>query len=382
MKLLRHITRASAENTFLKKEFIAAKHPTYITLWPTLSTLPVRESSLGEQPLLGSLPFRSLHLFCLLKAEFCLANCIWQKTTTSEVLGNILEYSGSKEWECCLIRKSCGESGMFANVKMCNQYCSEGVLTDAHQSTRLTNKQSWAWSVATFDLFHCNYSRPGAPGEPSGQSFLGFLSWLKVAYLFGWVRGITIMHSKLPKEATGEDLLFFPPSFVGAWVKLNPSKSLFFFFFFFKREVWKAADIWVMLKSHYKVVIQSKHLCCTDRNAAVDGCKLIMIFDSPVLELMMHLLKPFNCFCWAVKRRRKKKKALQFSWLNWEAPLKMSSDGWFPPGQQKAGSGYLHFPKLEVHKETGYKQSKISSEKNVSKTKYLFDLGLFIMALL
>lgn len=94
-------------------------------------------------------------------------------SSSSCQLRNILEDSGSNEWECCLIRKSCGEGGMFLNDKRCNQYCSEGVvLTDAHQSTRLTNKQSWAWSVATFDLFRCNYSRPGALGEISGQSFL------------------------------------------------------------------------------------------------------------------------------------------------------------------------------------------------------------------
>ena len=116
-----------------------------------------------------------------------------------------------------------------------------------------------------------------------------------------------------------------------------------------RKEIWKAADLRVAPKSHNKVVIQSKHLCCADSNAAVDGCKLIMNFDSSMLELMMHLFKPFTCFCWAVKRRRE---ALQFSWVNWEAPLKMSSDRCFPPGQQRPGNGYSHFPKLKIHRET------------------------------
>lgn len=39
--------------------------------------------------------------------------------------------------------------------------------------------------------------------------------------------------------------------------------------------------------------MQSKHLCCADSNAAIDGCKLIMDFDSPMLELMTHLFKSF-----------------------------------------------------------------------------------------
>lgn len=116
-----------------------------------------------------------------------------------------------------------------------------------------------------------------------------------------------------------------------------------------RKEIWKAADLRVAPKSHNKVVIQSKHLCCADSNAAVDGCKLIMNFDSSMLELMMHLFKPFTCFCWAVKRRRE---ALQFSWVNWEAPLKMSSDRCFPPGQQRPGNGYSHFPKLKIHRRT------------------------------
>lgn len=72
-----------------------------------------------------------------------------------------------------------------------------------------------------------------------------------------------------------------------------------------KKEIWKTADLQVMLKSHNKVIIQCKHLCWADSNAAVDGCKLIMNFDSPMLELMMHLFKSFTCFCWAVKRRKK-----------------------------------------------------------------------------
>lgn len=86
---------------------------------------------------------------CRVRSRFarCIFSARWRPSSasptaflqkTSKVSGNIREYSGSKEWECCLIRKSCGESGMLANVKRCNQYCSEGVvLTDAHQSTRL-----------------------------------------------------------------------------------------------------------------------------------------------------------------------------------------------------------------------------------------------------
>lgn len=133
-----------------------------------------------------------------------------------------------------------------------------------------------------------------------------------------------------------------------------------------KKEIWKATDLRVMLKSHNKVVIQSKHLCCADSNAAVDGCKLIMNFDSPMLELMMHLFKPFTCFCWAVK---KEKKALQFSWVNWDAPLKMSSDRCFPPGQQRPGNGYSH---LKMHKEKGHGQSRktLCSKRNLL---YLMD---------
>lgn len=59
-----------------------------------------------------------------------------------------------------------------------------------------------------------------------------------------------------------------------------------------------------MPKSHNKVVIQSKHLGCADSGAAMAGCKLIMDFDSPTLELMMHLFKPFTCFCRAVKKKK------------------------------------------------------------------------------
>lgn len=73
------------------------------------------------------------------------------------------------------------------------------------------------------------------------------------------------------------------------FVKLNPSK-------FHDENKWKAADLRVMLKSHNKVIIQSKHWSCTDSQAAAHGRKLIMNPDSPVLELMMHLFKQFTCF--------------------------------------------------------------------------------------
>lgn len=91
--------------------------------------------------------------------------------------------------------------------------------------------------------------------------------------------------------------LFSSFSFFLDFVKLNPSK-------FLDENKWKAADLRVMLKSHNKVIIQSKHWSCTDSRAAVHGCKLIMNPDSPVLELMMHLFKQFTCFCWAVTGRK------------------------------------------------------------------------------
>lgn len=86
---------------------------------------------------------------------------------------------------------------------------------------------------------------------------------------------------------------FFFPHFA----KLDPRK-------FLDENKWKAADLRVMLKCHNKVIIQSKHWSCTDSQAAVHGCKLIMNPDSPVLELMMHLFKQFTCFCWAVTGRK------------------------------------------------------------------------------
>lgn len=76
-----------------------------------------------------------------------------------------------------------------------------------------------------------------------------------------------------------------------------------FFFFFPPRG--KAADLRAMLKSHNKVIIQGKHLCSADSNA-VDGCKLIMNPDTPPLELMAHLLKPFTCPRRAVKEKEEK----------------------------------------------------------------------------
>lgn len=70
----------------------------------------------------------------------------------------------------------------------------------------------------------------------------------------------------------------------------------------------RAPDLRHVLKSHNKAIIQSKHLRCSDSKAAVDGCKLIMNFDSPALELMTHLFKRFTRFCGAVKKERGKKK--------------------------------------------------------------------------
>lgn len=126
------------------------------------------------------------------------------------------------------------------------------------------------------------------------------------------------------------------------------------------REIWKAADLWAMLQSHYKVVIQSKHLCCTDSSAAVDGCKLIMNSDSLMMELMAHLFKLFTCFCWAVKKKEKRR-PLQFSWVNWGGPLKMSSDGCFPSGQKTPGNGYLHFTKLWERETENMQWQKVHS---------------------
>lgn len=49
----------------------------------------------------------------------------------------------------------------------------------------------------------------------------------------------------------------FSSVFFSDFVKLNPSK-------FHDENKWKAADLRVMLKSHNKVIIQSKHWSCTD----------------------------------------------------------------------------------------------------------------------
>lgn len=44
---------------------------------------------------------------------------------------------------------------------------------------------------------------------------------------------------------------------------------------------------------------------------------------------------------------------LQFSWFNWEKPLKMSSDGCFPSGQQKPGNGGTGFCRNTAQGATG-----------------------------
>lgn len=43
----------------------------------------------------------------------------------------------------------------------------------------------------------------------------------------------------------------------------------------------EAADLRAELKSHNKIVIQSKHLRSADSTAAVDGCEPIMNVDGP-----------------------------------------------------------------------------------------------------
>lgn len=180
----------------------------------------------------------------------------------------------------------CGEDSMSLNER------TRLVLTDAYKCSSWTNKQlqglfcGKVWHV----LLPLQRASFPSTGQISGQSHVR-------------AEGGVIIHVALLKVATGK------ASFCS-----NNGSDLFFFFCKIEskqcfKSLWKwkiqeAGDLRVMLKSHNKVVIQNKHLGCTDSNAALDGCKLIIYFDRPVLELMTHLFKPFTCFCWAVKRRK------------------------------------------------------------------------------
>lgn len=113
--------------------------------------------------------------------------------------------------------------------------------------------------------FLLRLQQPSAAGRDQRSEHSLFVFGLTAEYLFCWVLAFTIIQAKLLKTQQERICSLFKVLFFWRFCRIKPQQVSWW------KQIWKAADLRVMLKSHNKVIIQSKHWSCSDSQAAVHG---------------------------------------------------------------------------------------------------------------